>query len=66
MFGFGRETSSENLAFFLVLDFVGGGLSGFRAGDVSFSVFWVFFLYFLPAAAFPDGHLAPLFCAERS
>ena len=44
MFGFRREMSSENLAFFLVLDFVGGGLSGFRARDMSFSVFWFFIL----------------------
>ena len=57
--------SSESLAFFLVLDFVGDGLSGPRAGDAFFRHFG-FYLCLLPAAAFSDNHLASWFSGERS
>ena len=56
-FGLRRKMSSENAAFFLILNFVGGGPVGPRVGDGSCRHFG-FYLCLLPIAVFSDNHPA--------
>ena len=63
IFGLRRKMLSQSLAILLVLDFVGGGLSGPRIGDLRH---FGFYLCLLPTAALPNSHPASWFSEERS